>query len=760
MKHYLLFLLAFLSIGINAQTANGTETKVNYTSRMMNPQTVTTIPTIATMGADGTIGRGVPENLSINQPPHPINYTTLTPTLGGHLIGIDTRLGQIGQTTAGQTQRIYWTGDNVTVNAVDYFASSATGKGSTPSASPTSLVNGDNQKQYFTKDIISIAQPANTLSAPGTYAGQLSVMVDSDIAQERFTVDVYKTNNLGVPIASGITGAPVGDLGVTVIAILDSGVLDLSANALTNITISGVLLEQLTLNTGERVRYHVSGAKVGTAGSNVTFTVYYGSNHSSYYDVPVTTKASGVINDSEDTPGLTTADALDYLNSKIPTSFSKIVYVNNNNPNSATIFDLNNPPTVNDDLLKTDVANLYIGLDASTWVYNGSIYVTKTVPVTPAVFNYAGTTIPAANTTSSISRTGSIASTNGFVKTGATISDALLAGGGTLSNPVSGTGVAGRVAFWSGSGALSSDITLLFNTTTKALTATSFLGVATSSNRLNGIAYTTANTDVGSAGLNAIFNIGGSSGFPNSMGVGIDVRRSVGTSNSSNGTFQIWSSNVASDTDIMVRKVNNYSAGEVWTAFKPLLQGNSLTANTIPKASSAGQLTNSNITDNGTTVTIGGNVNITGATASTVAGFDVSKNLVSLATATYPSLTELSYVKGVTSSVQTQINNLSTPKITITTAVSITTATNDAGGLGQNGRHVVIDNGANVINLTCNGSVTASYGKVGTGAITFVQGSGRTLVQLSGTAVFNGIAGSTATLWSNGTTDYLSINNY
>jgi len=72
----------------------------------------------------------------------------------------------------------------------------------------------------------------------------------------------------------------------------------------------------------------------------------------------------------------------------------------------------------------------------------------------------------------------------------------------------------------------------------------------------------------------------------------------------------------------------------------------------------------------------------------------------------------------------------------------------------------VIDNGVNVINLTCNGGVTASYGKIGTGAITFVQGSGRTLVLLSGTAVFNGIAGSTATLWSNGTTDYLSIINY
>lgn len=44
------------------------------------------------------------------------------------------------------------------------------------------------------------------------------------------------------------------------------------------------------------------------------------------------------------------------------------------------------------------------------------------------------------------------------------------------------------------------------------------------------------------------------------------------------------------------------------------------------------------------------------ATASTVAIFDASKNLISADTATYPSLTELSYVKGVTSSIQTQLN--------------------------------------------------------------------------------------------------------
>lgn len=45
-------------------------------------------------------------------------------------------------------------------------------------------------------------------------------------------------------------------------------------------------------------------------------------------------------------------------------------------------------------------------------------------------------------------------------------------------------------------------------------------------------------------------------------------------------------------------------------------------------------------------------------TASTIASFDASKNVKSLDTATYPTLTELSYVKGVTSAIQTQFNNV------------------------------------------------------------------------------------------------------
>ena len=52
---------------------------------------------------------------------------------------------------------------------------------------------------------------------------------------------------------------------------------------------------------------------------------------------------------------------------------------------------------------------------------------------------------------------------------------------------------------------------------------------------------------------------------------------------------------------------------------------------------------------------LAGIVNISNLTASTIISADASKNVVSLALATYPSLTELSYVKGVTSGIQAQI---------------------------------------------------------------------------------------------------------
>jgi len=107
---------------------------------------------------------------------------------------------------------------------------------------------------------------------------------------------------------------------------------------------------------------------------------------------------------------------------------------------------------------------------------------------------------------------------------------------------------------------------------------------------------------------------------------------------------------------------------------------------------------------------------------------------------------------------------LAVTQITITTAVNITTDTTSSiadGSHPQKGKNVIIDNGATAINVVVNGSVgfSASYMKFGSGAITFLAGSGRTLVTVDATAVLNGTIGSTATITSVGTIDYLRISN-
>lgn len=84
-----------------------------------------------------------------------------------------------------------------------------------------------------------------------------------------------------------------------------------------------------------------------------------------------------------------------------------------------------------------------------------------------------------------------------------------------------------------------------------------------------------------------------------------------------------------------------------------------------------------------------GTVNSTSLTASEMVITDGSKNLVSAPVATYPSLTELSYVKGLTSAVQTQLNTkapstsptLVTPALGTPTSGVLTNCTGTATGL-------------------------------------------------------------------------------
>ena len=98
-------------------------------------------------------------------------------------------------------------------------------------------------------------------------------------------------------------------------------------------------------------------------------------------------------------------------NNNVSPDYANVVYVNTNNPNTATIFDLNNPPVTNNDSLKADDHNLYIAIDLTKWIYKPSISAYETEPPVPKTsnFNIAGTPNDAGNSkTANIKRTGRV----------------------------------------------------------------------------------------------------------------------------------------------------------------------------------------------------------------------------------------------------------------------------------------------------------------------------------------------------------------
>lgn len=309
-KYILILLLTVAGYGQTLQSPTYNKTTTNTLVLKTNVESATA-NRISAQETDGKINWLQPINIPI--PIVPTNYMPTATTLGGHLIGIDNKLGTVVATTAGITTRVWFTADVSVVSATNYYATNATSKGTLASAIQN-VVNNDNVKTYFAQDLIGTPFVTATLFPPGVYAGNLSASTSPNSAQQRWTVELYKCNNAGTPISSGVTGAPVGSLGVTVITILDSGLLTLVDGSVTNVQVSGNLGGTgLSMAVGERVRYHVSAEKVGTAGANITQSVYYGTSYNSYIDVPVPLNTTAVQNLSG-VVGATTTDALNWLN--------------------------------------------------------------------------------------------------------------------------------------------------------------------------------------------------------------------------------------------------------------------------------------------------------------------------------------------------------------------------------------------------------------------------------------------------------------
>jgi hypothetical protein len=121
---------------------------------------------------------------------------------------------------------------------------------------------------------------------------------------------------------------------------------------------------------------------------------------------------------------------------------------------------------------------------------------------------------------------------------------------------------------------------------------------------------------------------------------------------------------------------------------------------------------------------------LSGLTASEIVATDASKNLQSLAVATYPSLAEIAYLKGVTSALQTQLDALQ-PK---TVSINSQTGTTYTLVLGDAGKYIRLNNASDItVTVPPNSSVAFDVGtvitgiQIGAGVVTLDEGSGVTL---------------------------------
>ena len=183
------------------------------------------------------------------------------------------------------------------------------------------------------------------------------------------------------------------------------------------------------------------------------------------------------------------------------------------------------------------------------------------------------------------------------------------------------------------------------------------------------------------------------------MALDITTLASTDKLSDSRGDINTNFTNVKTDLDALSDNLENLTDGEV-------TQLEAIGATTISAAQWAYLGDLDQALKKASSITFA-DLTLSGLTASELTATDASKKLQSLAVATYPSLTEISYIKGLSSAIQTQLAGKAAVDQTMyigTTAVAInrTSATLNLAGIGTLGCGAItstgnIDIGNNVI---------------------------------------------------------------
>jgi len=223
---------------------------------------------------------------------------------------LEPTISAIPQTTAGVFSYNYLTGELETTPLGDFYKALKFDKGDVESV--IQEITSDGLIDWFSIDFLGKIQEEYNEFKAGDYTGVISCSTSNTTHKVEFTLEVYKANIEGDVIDSGLTDAPIGSYGVKVLGILTTGAIDLPNNDEAQMSFSGFVSEDFSLEQNQRTRIRVGARKVDSAGQPVTLKHYFGSNHIGFFNVPIPMNTDTVLNKSN-VIGATTTDALNSL---------------------------------------------------------------------------------------------------------------------------------------------------------------------------------------------------------------------------------------------------------------------------------------------------------------------------------------------------------------------------------------------------------------------------------------------------------------
>jgi len=177
--------------------------------------------------------------------------------------------------------------------------------------------------------------------------------------------------------------------------------------------------------------------------------------------------------------------------------------------------------------------------------------------------------------------------------------------------------------------------------------------------------------------------IGNASGVPTATTLSGDVTNSAGVVTIANGAVTLGKMANLAANSIIGNNTGSPATPIALTTAQTTAMLNLFTSTLQGLAPASGGGTTNFLRADGTWAAPAGGGGLSGSgTANEIAYFTASTTLASLTTATYPSLTELSYVKGVTSSIQTQLNSKLSAAITSLNGLTGATQTFATGTTG------------------------------------------------------------------------------